>query len=56
MDKVIIVNDATSITEKEFKQMTGLATIGAAVVWGFALYGTCKAIEKIAVFARNRKK
>lgn len=56
MDKVIIVNDATSITEKEFKQMTGLATIGATVVWGLALYGTCKAIEKIAVFARNRKK
>ena len=56
MDKTIVITGGTTITEKEFKQITGLATIGATVVWGLALYGTCKAIEKIAVLARNRKK
>ena len=59
MDKTIVITGGTTITEKEFKQMTGLAAIGATVIWGVALYGTCKAIEAIeaiATVARNRKK
>lgn len=56
MDKTIVITGGTTITEKEFKQLTGLASIGATVIWGVALYGTCKAIEAIATVARNRKK
>lgn len=56
MDKVVIVKEQASITEKEYKQLTSLAAIGATVVWGIALYGTCKAVKAIATVAKTKSK
>lgn len=55
MDKVIHINEETTITEKEYSQIIGLATIGATVVWGTVLYGGCKVVEGIATFARKKR-